>query len=242
MGTVDPLLSNSFNQKVPFKVILYLSGVLSRPEIKFDIQLPDDNAAISSELRTTIENKLTQIRGDESATNKQVFSLLLLGRFTGEQSSDFFKGNGDNFNDIARQSVSQFLSSALNEIAGNLLKGVDIDLNLNSYRDYANGGNNQRTDLNVALSKTFLDDKLTVSIGKNFGVQGQNAADKQNNSFIPDVTIGYKLTKDGKYLLRAYRKNQFEVVIDGYVVETGVGFVATIDYEKFNELFRRKKK
>ena len=242
VGTVDPLLSNSFNQKVPFKVILYLSGVLSRPEIKFDIQLPDDNSAISSELRTTIENKLTQIRGDESATNKQVFSLLLLGRFTGEQSSDFFKGNGDDFNDIARQSVSQFLSSALNEIAGNLLKGVDIDLNLNSYRDYANGGNNQRTDLNVALSKTFLDDKLTVSIGKNFGVQGQNAADKQNNSFIPDVTIGYKLTKDGKYLLRAYRKNQFEVVIDGYVVETGVGFVATIDYEKFNELFRRKKK
>ena len=242
VGTVDPLLSNSFNQKVPFKVILYLSGVLSQPQIKFDIQLPDDNSAISSELRTTIENKLTQIRGDESATNKQVFSLLLLGRFTGEQSSDFFKGNGDDFNDIARQSVSQFLSSALNEIAGNLLKGVDIDLNLNSYRDYANGGNNQRTDLNVALSKTFLDDKLTVSIGKNFGVQGQTAADKQNNSFIPDVTIGYKLTKDGKYLLRAYRKNQFEVVIDGYVVETGVGFVATIDYEKFNELFRRKKK
>jgi len=242
VGSVDPSLANSFNQKVPFKVILYLTGVLSRPEIKFDIQLPEENSVIGSELRTTIENKLTQIRGDESATNKQVFSLLLLGRFTGEQSSDFFKGNGDDFNDIARQSVSQFLSSALNEIAGNLLKGIDIDLNLNSYRDYTNGGNTQRTDLNVALSKTFLDDKLTVSIGKNFGVQGQDAAAKQNNSFIPDVTVAYKLTKDGKYMLRAYRKNQFEVVIDGYVVETGLGFVATIDYEKFNELFRRKKK
>jgi len=167
---------------------------------------------------------------------------LLLGRFTGEQSSDFFKGNGTDFNDIARQSVSQFLSGALNEIAGNLLKGVDIDLNLNSYRDYNNGGNTQRTDLNVALSKTFLDDKVTVSVGKNFGVQGQDAAAKANNSFIPDVTIAYKLTKDGKYLLRAYRKNQFEVVLDGYVVETGLGFLVTMDYDRFNELFRRKKK
>ena len=242
VGSVDPLLANSFNQKIPFKVMLYLSGMLSKPTIKFDIILPEENSVINSDLRTTIENKLTQIRGDESATNKQVFSLLLLGRFVSEQSSDFFKGNGDNFSDLARQSVSGFLSSALNEIAGNLLKGVDIDLNLNTYRDYNKGGNAQRTDLNVALSKSFLDNRLIVTLGKNFGVQGQDAASSANNSFIPDVTIGYKLSKDGKYLLKAYRKNQFEVVLDGYVVETGLGFVVTIDYDKFNELFRRKKK
>jgi len=241
VGSVDPLLANSFNQKIPFKVMLYLTGELSKPTIKFDIELPG-NANINSDLRTTIEGKLAQIRGDESATNKQVFSLLLLNRFVGEQSSDFFKGNGDDFNDLARQSVSRFLSSALNEIAGNLFKGVDIDLNLNTYRDYNNGGNQQRTDLNVALSKNFLDDRLTITIGKNFGVQGQDAAGRENNNFIPDITIGYKLTKDGKYLLKAYRKNQFEVVLDGYVVETGVGFVVTMDYDKFNELFRRNRK
>ena len=242
VGTVDPVLANSFNQKIPFKVVLYLTGALSKPTIKFDIQLPEENSVINSDLRTTIESKLAQIRGDESATNKQVFSLLLMNRFVGEQSSDFFKGNGDNFSDLARQSVSRFLSSALNEIAGNLLKGVDIDLNLNTYRDFNNGGNEQRTDLNVALSKTFLDDRLTVSLGKNFGLQGQDAASKANNSFIPDVTVGYKLTKDGKYLLKAYRKNQFEVVLDGYVVETGLGFVVTMDYDKFTELFKRNRK
>ncbi len=242
VGTVDPLLANSFNQKIPFKILLYLTGPINKPVIKFDIQLAEQNSAINSELRTTIENKLAQIRGDESATNKQIFSLLLLGRFTGEQSSDFFKGNGNDFNDIARQSVSRFLSAALNEIAGNLLKGVDIDLNLNSYRDYSNGGNEQRTDLNVALSKSFLEDKLIVTVGKNFAVQGQGAVSKENNTFVPDVTIGYKLTKDGKYLLKAYRKNQFEVVLDGYVAETGLGFIVTMDYDKFNELFKRKSK
>lgn len=242
VGSVDPVLANSFNQKIPFKVVLFLTGALNKPTIKFDIQLPEENSVINSDLRTTIESKLAQIRGDESATNKQVFSLLLMNRFVGEQSSDFFKGNGDNFSDLARQSVSRFLSSALNEIAGNLLKGVDIDLNLNTFRDFNNGGNEQRTDLNVALSKTFLDDRLTVSLGKNFGIQGQDAASKANNSFIPDVTVGYKLTNDGKYLLKAYRKNQFEVVLDGYVVETGLGFVVTMDYDKFNELFKRNRK
>ena len=223
-------------------VIIISVFVRSKPTIKFDIQLPEENSVINSDLRTTIENKLVQIRGDEAATNKQVFSLLLLGRFVGEQSSDFFRGNGNDFSDLARQSVSRFLSAALNEIAGNLLKGVDIDINLNTYRDFSNGGSTQRTDLNVALSKTFLDDRLTIGIGKNFGVQGQDAASKSNTGFIPDITIGYKLTKDGKYLLKAYRKNQFEVVLDGYVVETGLGFVVTMDYDKFNELFKRNRK
>src|SRR5690606_16619979 len=148
---VDPILSNSFNQKIPFRVVMKLTGVLSQPDIAFDIQLPDEesNVRINSELRGTIENKLSQIRGDESATNKQVFSLLLFNRFIGEQSSDFFKGTGGGFDDLARQSVSQFISSALNEIANDLIKGVDIDLNLNSYEEYSGVGSSQRTDLNL---------------------------------------------------------------------------------------------
>ncbi len=241
---VSPTLANSFNQKIPFRVILYLSGVLSKPDINFDIQLPEQSNLITGDLRTTIENKLIQLRGDQAATNKQVFSLLLMGRFVGEQSSDFFKGNTSDFSDLAMQSVSQFLSQALNEIAANLLKGIDVDLNLNTYRDFSNGGNNERTDLNVTLSKTFLDDRLVVSVGTNFGVVGEDPSKKtgsSSTSFMPDVSVAYKLTKDGRYMVRAYRKNQFEVVLDGYVVETGISFLVTMDYDKFHELFRRKK-
>ncbi len=242
---VSPTLANSFNQKIPFRVILYLTGQLNKPIINFDIQLPEENKLINNDLKTTIENKLAQIRNDPASVNKQVFSLLLFGRFLSEQSSDFFKGNGGGFDDLARQSVSQFLSSALNEIAGDIFKGIDIDLNLNSYNDYSYGGNAQRTDLNVAVSKTFANDRLTVSVGKNFGVEGQDAAAKAsgaNTGFKPDITVSYKLTTDGKYMIRAYTKNQFEVTLDGYVVETGVSFLVTMDYDIFNELFRRKKK
>ena len=242
---VSPTLSNSFNQKLPFRVILYLTGPLSKPNINFDIQLPEESNLLNGDLRTTIENKLLQIRSDPASINKQVFSLLLFNRFVSEQSSDFFKGNGGDFNDLARQSVSQFLSSALNEIAGDIFKGIDIDLNLNSYNDFSKGGNTQRTDLNLALSKSFANDRLVISVGKNFGIEGQDAAAKsagQNTGFKPDITVAYKLTTDGKYLIRAYTKNQFEVTLDGYVVETGLSFVVTLDYDKFKELFRRKKK
>ena len=45
-----------------------------------------------------------------------------------------------------------------------------------------------------------------------------------------------ELSQDGKYMLRAFNKNQFEVILDGYVVETGLAFIVTMDYEKFSEL------
>lgn len=245
VSDVSPVLANAFNQKLPFRVILKLDGVLKHPDISFDIQLPEQgNNVLNNELRTTIENKLQQIRQDPASVNKQVFALLILGRFVGEQSSDFFKSGGSDLSTVARQSVSRFLSSALNQIASDLIKGIDIDLNLNSYNDFSNGGNTQRTDLNVAVSKKFLNDRLIVSVGQNFGIEGQDAAARTsgtNSGFKPDINIGYKLTKDGRYLLRAYTRNQFEVTVDGYVVETGLGFVVTMDYQRFRELFERKK-
>ncbi|MBC7937646.1 MAG: translocation/assembly module TamB domain-containing protein [Rhizobacter sp.] len=239
-------ISNLLNQKVPYNVVMNLTGVLTRPQIKFSITLPDGTANVNSDLKTTIDGKLAQLSSDEAAMNKQVFSLLLFGRFAGEQSSDFFKGNGTDFSDIARQSVSQFLSSALDNIAGDLIKGVDIDLALNTYEDFNTTGSQQRTDLNLALSKKFLNDRLTITVGKNFGLQGQDAESKANaasgSQYIPDFSADYQLSKDGRYRIRGYRKNAYEAVLDGYVIESGVSFVVTLDYEKFRELFQRRKK
>lgn len=250
VGTVDTKLANTFKQEIPFRVLLTLKGSMMKPEISFDIEMPDETVQLNSDLRTTIENKLTQIRGDVAATNKQVFSLLLFNRFVGEQSTDFFKGsgsgNGIDFNNLARQSVSKFLSSALDNIASDLFKGLDVDLNLNSYKDYSTGDEQQKTDLNVAVTKSFINDRLSISVGKNFGIEGQDAsakaAQQKGSGFLPDVTVNYKLTQDGKYLMRAYKKTQFEVILDGYIVETGLAFIVTMDFDKFRELFNKKDK
>ena len=90
-----------------------------------------------------------------------------------------------------------------------------------------------------------MNDRLTVSVGQNFGIEGQDAATKaagKEPGFKPDISLGYKLTQDGKYLLRAYTKNQYEATVDGFVVETGLSFVLTLDYDKFKELFQSRKK
>lgn len=244
VGSIDPRIEQSFNQPIPFRVLLILSGSLTKPVVRFDIQLTGQKQ-INNQLKITIQNKLIQLRADTAATNKQVFALLALERFVGEQSTDFFKGNGGGFNDMTSGSVSRFLSDALDQIASDLFKGINIDLNLNSYKDFTTNNDAQKNDLNVDVSKNFLNDRLNVTVGKNFGIEGQDgsakAAKQKGSRFLPDVTTNYKLSKDGKYMMKGYTKNQLEVVLDGYVVETGIGFLITMDYDKFTELFITKK-
>jgi len=177
--------------------------------------------------------------------NKQVFALLILGRFIGDRSSDFFStdNSGSSTNDIVKQSVSKFLAEAVNQIAADLITGVDINLDLKNYQADAATNTATRTDVNVALSKQLLNDRLTVTVGKSFTVEGADPVAKtQTNSnidFLPDVSTTYKLSKDGKYAIKAYRKNQYETIMDGYFIETGVAFSFTMNYDKFKEIARK---
>ncbi len=234
-----------YKRKIPFQVLLKIKGEVMKPQLSFDIVVKDKAEGVSYEMANTIENKLQQLRTDQSAMNKQVFSLLVLNRFIGEQSRDFFAGNGTNNSSLlANESVSGFLNGAINQIAADLVKGIDIDINLKNVDDDPNA---VRTDLSVALSKSFLDDRLNVSVGKSFTVDGNdpgaNSKNTSNNNvqFIPDVNTTYKLSKDGKYMIRAYRRNQYEAILDGYFIETGVAFTFTVDYNKLKDLVKKKK-
>ena len=233
--------SDAYKQKMPFNVMLHITGKLFKPEIGFDIQLPEQGIKISNDIKNQIESKLNRLRQDQATMNKQVFSLLLMNKFISEQSTDFLKYSGIDFSGLAKKSVSGFLSSAINDIAGDIFKGIDVDLNLNAYNDYLKGNAEQRTDLNIAISKSFFNNRLTISVGNNFGLSGQKAGGN-GNTFRPDANMAYKLSKDGKYMISAYTKNQFEIVLDGYVVESGVSFSVTLDYDTFKEFFGNKNK
>ncbi len=61
---------------------------------------------------------------------------------------------------VARQSVSRLLSEQLNSLAADLVSGVDLNFDLASTEDYTTGSRQNRTDLNVSVSKELLNDRL----------------------------------------------------------------------------------
>lgn len=231
---------NLYKQRIPFHTLLKLGGELMEPEITFDITTDESNAQVASSVLDNTEAKLAQLRTEEAEMNKQVFALLLLNRFVGE--NPFESSTGLSAESMARQSVSNILSQQLNNLTSDLIAGVDLNFDLESSEDYSMGEKNTRTDLNVELSKRLLDDRLKVSVGSNFGIEGDARQNEQTTNIAGDVTLDYMLSRDGRYMLRAYRKDEYQVALQGQIIETGVGFIITLDYDKFREIFQSSKR
>ncbi len=239
LGSNTPEM-NTYKQRIPFNTSLILKGELLKPQISFDITTDEKNNAVSSAVTETVDAKLSQLREDENEMNKQVFALLLLNRFIGE--NPFQSNSGLSAETMARQSVSKILSQQLNNLASDLIKGVDLNFDLESTEDYSTGTQNTRTDLNVDISKKLLNDRLKVSVGSNFGLEGDARQNENTTNIAGNVTVDYSLSKDGRYMLRAYRKNDYQVTLQGQIVETGIGFIITLDYDKFREIFQKSGK
>jgi hypothetical protein len=218
-----------------------MGGELMKPVITFDIVLPTDRSSpVSGDIIKNVDTRLAQLRQEPSELNKQVFALLLLNRFVGDNP---FQSSSSGFNaaSFARQSVSKLLTEQLNNLAGNLIEGVDINFDVVSTDDYTTGSLKSRTDLNVGLSKRLLNDRLTVTVGSNFELQGPQQSKQQSNNLAGNIAINYQLSRDGKYMLRLYRKNDYYGVVDGYIVETGLNFIITLDFDTLSEILHRRK-
>ena len=234
-----PATLNRYKQKLPFEVALNMKGELMKPIITFDIILPNRNYNVARDVVDNVQFQLAQLKSQPSELNKQVFALILLNRFVAENPFDSGAGGGG-VESLARSSVSKILSEQLNQLAGNLIEGVDLNFDLVSSEDYTTGSLQNRTDLNVGLSKQLLNDRLKVSVGSNFELEGPRNSNQSSNNIAGNVALDYQLSKDGRYMLRAYRKNEYQGVVEGYLIETGVGFIFTLDYNHFRELLAKK--
>jgi hypothetical protein len=238
LGDITPTLRNTYKEKIPFETALKMNGDLMKPNISFDIILPDGNNNVSTEIINTTQDKLSQLREQQDELNKQVFALLLLNRFIGENPFTSENG-GTTVSSLARESASKILSQQLNNLAGDLIQGIELNFDLNTTEDFTSGQRQNKTDLSVGVSKKLLNDRLKITVGSSFGIEGSQQANQNANNIAGDVSIDYQLTKDGRYKVRAYRVNKYQVALQGEVVETGVAFVITMDYNKFSELFRK---
>ena len=83
---------------------------------------------------------------------------------------------------------------------------------------------------------------MSVQVGGNLDVEGEKAKQNSASDITSDVTVEYKLTKDGRFRLKGFRHNQYEGAIEGQLVETGGGILFLHNFDKWKDLFRAPKK
>jgi translocation and assembly module TamB len=244
-GTDTPEQQSLARNTLPFSVLLNVTGQLSKPIIGFDITLPEDQrGALGGE----VEAKLASLRqpNQTSEQSKQVFSLLILGRFVAQ--NPFQSSSGESFvTTQLRGSASAVLTDQLNNLTGKYLAGLGLDLGVTNQANYgADGSTGSRTDLNVAVRRQLLNNRLTVRVGTDIGLSGGNSnqnlpGQSSASNFAGDVSLEYTLLADGRLRLRAFRQNAFED-IDGQIVRTGAALIYQREYNTLAELFAKVSK
>ncbi|MBT1701765.1 translocation/assembly module TamB domain-containing protein [Chryseosolibacter indicus] len=228
-------LMNQYKQKFPFQVYLNIQGQLLKPEISFRLDMleKDRNA-----LNGVVYSKLQDVNTRESDLNKQVFALLILKRFISDNPLESEAGGGG-LEGTARSSVSKILTSQLNRLSQNV-RGVELSFDVKSQEDYSSGQAENNTELELGLSKSLLNDKLTVKVAGNVDVEGDNS-NRKASDYIGDLALEYMLTDDGRIRITGFRNSNYDIV-DGELTETGAGLIYIKDYNTLSELFKANEK
>jgi len=225
---------NMYMTNLDFLVYVKIKGDMDKPEISFDIQQPSDQREA---LNGAVDNQLNQIRPDANEMGKQVFALLSIGSFIATDPLSSSGGSGNGVSSAALSGAGSLLSQPLNAFTAKYVKGVDVNLGVNSFDDYSGGQMESRTQVNMGLSKKLFKDKVTVQVGGNVDVEGAKAKENNASELAGNVLIEYRLTADSRYKLKMFQKTDYENPIEGELTETGVGIVFTRDFNKVKELF-----
>ncbi len=233
ISSEDNSLTGKYRQVLPFLVYLNVNGELLEPKLSFGLDMPEDE---QGSLGGAVYGRVQQLNQQEAELNKQVFSLLALNRFYPDSGSD---GSIGGTAAIARDNVNKVLSGELNAFSDRVFgqSGFEVDFDLDSFTDYQGESPQDRTQLNINAKKKLFNDRLIVSAGSAVDVEGSAQPGQEETPIIGNVSLEYLLTKDGRYRLRGFRKNEYENIIDGQLIVTGVALIFNREFNRFSQLF-----
>jgi hypothetical protein len=214
------LIKETLLTSVPVNCILKLNGRLQNPTISFDIDFPNSTDELERQVKSFIDT--------EDMMMRQIIYLLVLNKF---YKPDYAKNDyrSNDFSAVASSALSSQLSGILNSLTDKVQIGTNIRSRLDGVTD---------TEVEMLLSSQLLDNKLIFN--GNFGYKNNFI---QNNAFIGEFDLEYKLTTSGEIRLKAYNHaNDMYRYNMKSLTRQGVGIMFHKDFTTLSDILRRRKK
>ncbi len=220
-------------RKYPVQVLLDLDGPMLSPQINFDIVAKDLPQTIVVEGRSPVrlgfEFQAFKNKMDEQELKRQVFSLIVLRKFSPPES---FNTSGSLAN-----SVSELLSNTLSNWISQVDENLEIDIDMSSFDQEA------FNTFQLRLSYTLLNGRLRITRDATtfYGNQStQNTTNPQQNnlaSIAGDWTVDYLLTADGKLRVKMYNRSNINPILNTLNTQNAVTTGVSISHvQSFNQL------
>ncbi len=218
----------------PVKVDLGVRGALLSPEIKFDIEVAEYPAMISTgstviPMETYVQAFKARINSNEQELNRQVFSLMVLNRLSPQ---DAFSGIGGQ---SITSSVSELLTNQLSHWASQVDENLQIDMNLNGLTADA------LNTFQMRVSYALFGGRVRITRSGGFTSVNNRAS---ATAVIGDWTVEYLITQDSKFRAKAYYKSVANTVQASFnnVGASGAGLSYTHSFNSFKDLIPRFRK
>jgi hypothetical protein len=212
----DVLPSDSSKQRVPVECKLRMTEKLMNPNIKFDIDLPNTDDRVRNDVRSAINIS------NETELNKQVFSLLMLGRFFPPSDRPTSGSLG------LSQNTSELLSSQLSNWLSQTNEFVNLGVR------YQAGDQITSQELQLAMSTQLFNERL--SIDGQFGVTNNPS---RASNLIGDVNVDYKINADGRFRVKAYNQTNDNMLFTNQgPYRQGLGVFYREEFDSWNELMK----
>jgi len=222
---VNPsVLLENFNssRKIPVNLITKISGGLFNSKQEFDIEIPNVNNTITSEL----EFKLNDNNVDEKT--KQFLSILALNTFYNPDQSNF---NGST-------ALLGTTSNAITNVISDLISSNDGKVQFNVNYDIANKSN---------VDNVINDDLVNVEVGTQIservvinGKVGVPVGSKTQSSVVGEVKVEVLLNEKGNFrgvIFNRQNEIQYSTEEEGYT--QGVGLTYQVDFNNLSELLQK---
>ena len=207
--------ATSTRGNVRVNCIVNLSGLLTSPNLSFDIELPtvnEEDRQLVKSLTSTPEQLTTQI-----------IYLLGVGKFyTYDYAAQ--AGQSDATSSLAFSTLSGQLNNMLSQVIDN--QNWNLGTNLTT-------GQNGWTDVEAEaiLSGRLLNNRLIIN--GNFGYKENTL---RNTNFVGDFEAIWLLTKNGDFRLRGYNQTNDRYFTKSTLTTQGIGLIYKKDFTKWNEL------
>jgi len=234
-----------------------LTGRLASPRIAFQIDLPS-NSPLRNDPEALI--LLQKIQSDANELNKQVSCLVVLNTFVPLSSSTNAFDAGGALTGVVYNSISGVLSNYFSRWGLNLLRRIfkDNSLRVNFNTSFYNGTATldnydpaaqsrltpDRTNLNLSVAKSFMQEKLTLTLGSAFDIgMGAQQVQAASFQFLPDITAEYKITTDGRVVLSFFYRDSYNYLSGNHTQNSsGASISYRRDFDRIDELLKKKKK
>jgi hypothetical protein len=207
------------------------------PDIGFKLELSDQTN--TGTITDAWNSGIARINSNEEELKQQVFSLLILRKFT--PRDQFVLGSTAQAASGIGSSVSELVSNQLSYWLSQVDDNLEIDFDINSLSADA------FNTFQLRLAYSFLDGRLRVTRGGGVTTIVEESAETDLNTILGDWSVEYLLTEDGKVRMRFFSRNNQNgtaAVQTGLQQgsESGLSLQYVTSFDEFKDILSKSRK